>query len=148
MYLRDTSRRFSPLSIDRVTVGHRCPMLISGTGRVYLSYCPEQEREKILEMLRRSNDQFDRLVNKPGYVETFIEETLRQGYGARCNRYIYDDRTVSVAVPVRIGPRVLGTIGITGIASAINAQQLAKRHMKALLAAREKLELGIQNIRV
>ena len=31
MYLRDTTRRFSPFSIDWVTVGHRFPMMISAT---------------------------------------------------------------------------------------------------------------------
>ena len=122
--------------------------MISATGRAYLTYCPKKEREEILEVLRGSSDQFDQLVNKRGYVETFIEETLRQGYSVRCSRYIYDDRTDSVAVPVRIGPRVLGAIGITGIASAITGQQLAKRHLKPLLTARDKLELGIKNIRI
>jgi IclR family transcriptional regulator, mhp operon transcriptional activator len=148
MYLRDTSRRFSPFSIDWVTVGHRFPMLISATGRAYLSYCPEQEREEILEVLRGSSDQFDKLVNKRGYVETFIEETLHQGYSARCTRYIYDDRTYSIAVPVRIRPRILGAIGITGIASAITGQQLADRHLESLLAARDKLESEVQNLKI
>lgn len=148
MYLRDTSRRFSPFSIDWVTVGHRFPMMISATGRAYLTYCPENEREEILKVLRGSSDQFDQLANKRGYVETFIEETLRQGYSARCRRYIFDDRTDSVAVPVRIGPRVLGAIGITGIASAITSHQLAEQHLTSLVAARDKLETEIQNIRI
>ena len=148
MYLRDTSRRFSPFSIDWVTVGHRFPMMISATGRAYLSYCPEPEREEILEVLRGSSDQFDQLVNKRGYVDAFVEETLRQGYSARCRRFIYDGRTDSIAVPVRIGPRVLGAIGITGIASAISGLELANRHLGSLLAARDKLELGIKDIRI
>jgi IclR family transcriptional regulator, mhp operon transcriptional activator len=148
MYLRDTSRRFSPFSIDWVTVGHRFPMMISATGRAYLTYCPEQEREEILKVLRRSDDQFDQLVNKRGYVETFIEETLQQGFSARCRRYIYDDRTDSIAVPVRIGSRVMGAIGVTGIASAVTGQELAERHLNSLLAARDKLELGIQNLKI
>jgi len=148
MYLRDTSRRFSPFSIDWVTVGHRFPMMISATGRAYLSYCPEKEREEILEVLRGSSDKFDNLVNKRGYVETFIEETHHQSYAARCTRYIYDDRTASIAVPVRHSSRVLGAIGITGIASAINVQQLAERHLDSLLAARDKLETEIENIKI
>ena len=99
-------------------------------------------------MLRGSNDQFDKLVNKRGYVENFIEETLHQGYRARCARYIYDDRTYSISVPIRIGSRVLGAIGITGIASAITGQQLADRHLEFLLAARDKLESEVQNLKI
>mgnify|MGYP001158132752 FL=1 len=148
MYLRDTTRRFSPFSIDWVTVGHRFPMMISATGRVYLSYCPDDEREEILDILRRSSDQFDLLVNKPKYVETFLEETRKQEYGIRCRQHIYDGRTDSLAVPIQNGSRILGTIGIVGIASAITGQELADRYLQKLVAARNKLELEINKIKI
>ncbi len=148
MYLRDTARRFSPFSIDWVTVGHRFPMMISGAGRAYLTFCPEEERNEILNLLRGSRDKFDLLVNKPGYVKTFIEETRRQGYGLRCRKYIYDSRTESVAVPIRIGSRVLGTIGIVGIASAVTGQDLADRHLAPLMAARDKLEAEVKTLKI
>jgi len=148
MYLRDTARRFSPFSIDWVTVGHRFPMMISGAGRAYLTFCPEEERNEILNLLRGSRDKFDLLVNKPRYVKTFIEETRRQGYGLRCRKYIYDSRTESVAVPIRIGSRVLGTIGIVGIASAVTGQDLADRHLAPLMAARDKLEAEVKTLKI
>ena len=88
------------------------------------------------------------LVNKLGYVKKFIEETRRQGYGLRCREHIYDGRTDSVAVPIRIGTRVLGTIGIVGIASAITGQELADRHLTPLLAARDKLEADVQSLKI
>ena len=148
MYLRDTARRFSPFSIDWVTVGHRFPMMISGAGRAYLTFCPEEERNEILNLLRGSRDKFDLLVNKPRYVKTFIEETRRQGYGLRCREHIYDGRTESVAVPIRIGSRVLGTIGIVGIASAVTGQDLADRHLTPLMAARDKLEAEVKTLKI
>jgi IclR family mhp operon transcriptional activator len=148
MYLRDTARRFSPFSVDWITVGERFPMMISGAGRAYLTFCPEQERNEILELLRGSSDKFDLLVNKPGYVKKFTAETRRQGYGLRCREHIYDGRTDSVAVPIRIGTRVLGTIGIVGIASAITGQELADRHLTPLLAARDKLEADVQSLKI
>ena len=148
MYLRDTARRFSPFSVDWITVGERFPMMISGAGRAYLTFCPEEERNEILELLRGSSDKFDLLVNKLGYVKKFIEETRRQGYGLRCREHIYDGRTDSVAVPIRIGTRVLGTIGIVGIASAITGQELADRHLTPLLAARDKLEADVQSLKI
>jgi IclR family mhp operon transcriptional activator len=148
MYLRDTARRFSPFSIDWITVGERFPMMISGAGRAYLTFCPEEERNEILDLLRGSSDKFDLLVDKPGYVETFIEETRRQGYGLRCRQHIYDGRTESVAVPIRIGSRVLGTIGIVGIASAVTGQDLADRHLASLKAARDALEAEVQSLKI
>ena len=147
MYLRDTARRFSPFSIDWVTVGHRFPMMISGAGRAYLTFCPEEERNEILNLLRGSRDKFDLLVNKPRYVKTFIEETRRQGYGLRCRKHIYDGRTESVAVPIRIGSRVLGTIGIVGIASAVTGQDLADRPLTPLMAARDKLGAEVKTLK-
>jgi len=148
MYLRDTARRYSPFSIDWITVGERFPMMISGAGRAYLAFCPEEERDEILEVLKGSSDKFDQLVNVPGYVETFIKETRRQGYGLRCRQHIYDGRTDSVAVPIRIGARVLGAIGIVGIASAITGQELAERHLTSLMAARDKIEADVQTLKI
>lgn len=148
MYLRDTARRFSPFSIDWVTVGERFPMMISGAGRAYLTFCPEEERNEILELLRSSSDNFDLLVNKPGYVKKFIKETRHNGYGLRCREHIYDGRTDSVAVPIRLGTRVLGTIGIVGIASAVTGQELADRHLTPLMAARDKLEAEVKTLKI
>ena len=43
MYLRATTRRHSPLTIDAATVGLRLPMLPSATGRAYLAFCTDAE---------------------------------------------------------------------------------------------------------
>ena len=63
-------------------------------------------------------------------------------------KYIYDSRTESVAVPIRIGSRVLGTIGIVGIASAVTGQDLADRHLTPLMAARDKLEAEVKTLKI
>src|SRR5580692_9483476 len=51
MYLRETTRPRSPLTIDNATVGLRLPMLQSATGRAYLAFCTNEERRTILENL-------------------------------------------------------------------------------------------------
>jgi IclR family mhp operon transcriptional activator len=54
MYLRETTRRHGPLTIDRFAVGLRLPMLASATGRAYLANCDEAERKLILQNLKSS----------------------------------------------------------------------------------------------
>ncbi len=148
MYIRDTSRRLSPFSVDWVTVGHRLPMMISAAGRSYLTHCPEVEREEIILTLRKSSDQFDRLVRKRGYVDGFIEKTLEDGYASRCDTYIYDQSTSSIAIPVRNGERVLGVMGIVFIASVTTPEEIAERHLDALVQSRDDLERRLSEITV
>ena len=48
MWIRETTRPASTLTIDRGVVGVRFPVLLSATGRAYLAFCPDDEREQIL----------------------------------------------------------------------------------------------------
>ena len=40
MYIRETTRAYSPFTIDWVSVGERLPMLVTSVGRAYLSFAP------------------------------------------------------------------------------------------------------------
>ena len=62
MLIRETTHAASTLSIDYGMVGRRLPILRTAAGRVYLAFCPDNERRAILDMLNHSaapEDQFD-----------------------------------------------------------------------------------------
>ena len=83
MYIRESTRGRSPFTIDRVAVGQRLPMLQSASGRAYLSYCPDPEREAIIENLKSSDDDFDQVAHKPDYIERILAATRSRGWGGR-----------------------------------------------------------------
>lgn len=98
MYLRETTRRFSPWTIDRAAVGLRLPMLTSATGQAYLSFCSLGERTAIVASLARSSAPEDAAARDRRYVEKIIRETRRKGYGERHGGLIPETSAIAVWV--------------------------------------------------
>jgi IclR family mhp operon transcriptional activator len=144
MYLRETTRRASPMTIDRVMVGLRLPMLRSAAGRAYLAWCPAREQELILENLRASGHPDDARARDAQWVRNLIANTRRRGYGERQEEVV--ERTGAVAIPIRHGQRVTACLSITFIASALTPQQAARRHLDQLRAAAAAIEAGLQRL--
>lgn len=144
MYLRETTRRQSPLTIDGATVGIRLPLLKSATGKAYLAWCGEPERETILQNLRHSRRAEDTGARDARYIRNLLAATRRNGYGEQ-NREIYP-KTAAIAVPIARGERVIACLNISFIASALTPKEAAARYLEPLKAAAKTIEnhLGYQ----
>jgi len=145
MYIRETTRSYSPFTIDWVSVGERLPMLVTSVGRAYLSFCPEPERLEILESLQRSDDEFDHLAHNKAYVQNMINWTRKHGYGKRDDGFHTTRKTSSIAVPIMNESRVAATLAITFISSAATPEEIAARHLEALKSAAHKIEIEVKN---
>jgi len=137
MYLRETTRRSSPLTVDNARVGLRLPMLLSATGRAYLSFCSDAERRAIVDRLRRSRAPEDALARDPRFVSNLVRTTRRKGYGERHGELF--EKTGAIAVPVMRGERVLCCLNISFIASALMPAEAAARYLAPLKAAAQKI---------
>lgn len=133
MWLRETTRRQSPLTIDAATVGLRLPMLKSATGKAYLAYCGDAERETILHNLRGSKLPEDARARDNRFVKELLATTRRNGYGEQY-REIFP-KTAAVAVPIMRGRQVVGCLNISFIASALDPRDAAARYLGSLTAA-------------
>ena len=125
-------------------VGFKINMLRSATGRAYLAFCEEPIRQSILDALRRSGREGDRLALNDAAVRKIIEETRALGYGLRApdfgggfdeTRRVSDDGRDSLGVAIRIGPHVPGAINVTWARRALSREKaielLAEPAMKA-----------------
>lgn len=139
MYLRSTTRRHSPLTIDTATAGLRLPMLQSAVGRAYLAFCSDAEREAILGNLTRSPAQEDNFVRDDKFVRALISKTRKNGYGERHGEIF--SKTGAIAVPIRRGNHVLACLGISFIASALTPHEAAERYLPQLLEAARLIEV-------
>jgi IclR family mhp operon transcriptional activator len=142
LYLRETTRRHSPFTIDRATVGYRLSLLRTALGRAYLAFCPDGERKAILEHLAESKDPLDALARQPRAVEKIIHETKAKGYGARFKVDIAE--TGSIAIPINLEGRVIACLGMTFIASALTPEQAAKRYLGNLMQAKARIEKALR----
>ena len=127
MLIRETTHPASSLSIDYGMVGRRLPILRTAAGRVYLAFCPDNERRAILDMLNHSRapeDQFDarRL--------TALLRRIRVSGHALQDREI-NPKTSGISVPIR-GSRVLGSVSMIWIASALTLDEAEHRYHQPL----------------
>jgi len=144
MWIRETTRQSSPLTIDRGVVGLRFPMLQGATGKAYLAFCPDAEREQILRNLSRCVEPGNETIDEPADVEALIERTRQLGYGERYGAL--PTETGAIAVPILLGKRVLGCINMTFIASALRPEEAARQHLGAMTASAKKIAEGVQQL--
>ena len=145
MWIRETTRHSSPLTIDRGVVGIRFPMLRGATGKAYLAFCSARERDLILKNLSRSREESGDWLGGPA-VRQLLERTRRQGYGLRYGEPPLE--TGAIAVPIILRRRVLGCINLTFMASALSPQEAARQHLTAMTEAAKSIALGVRRLEV
>jgi IclR family mhp operon transcriptional activator len=143
MMIIETTRKKSPYFINWTGVGYRIPMLQTGLGRAWLSYCSDEERETILSDLRISSSPFDRAAKNPQLIDQLISETRTQGYGTRVQgftlRKIGEEKTDGFAVPVIARDRIVGCMNVTWLVSALDQQTAVSRYLGEVQAAASKI---------
>ena len=92
-------------------------MLRSASGRVYLAFCPDVEREEVLARLRGRDVPGHELAYGPAAVRRIVAATRRRGYSVRGadfgsdyakTRAEADDGRNSIAMPSRYTIRCSG----------------------------------------
>ena len=121
MLVRQTTHEASTLSIDHGMVGRKLPMLRTAAGRGYLALCPGRERRTILTMLARSKAPEDRGARDPQRLTKRLDAIRAKGYEVQ-GREI-NPKTTGIAVPVQVGPRVLGSLSLIWISSALTIEK-------------------------
>jgi IclR family mhp operon transcriptional activator len=137
-------------------VGFRVNMLRSATGRAYLAFCTDSERQAVLKRLRASTDPGNALAHRPVLAKRLVEETRRLGYGHRTadfgghydlSRQQADDGRDSIAVPIRAGGEVVAAVNLTWIHKVLTLQQVVDRHLAPLQAAAAEIGARLDGVK-
>lgn len=143
--------------IDHVAlgpIGFRINILRSSSGRAYLSFCEDAIRRGILNNLQLSTREGDRLARNESYISNMLRETRAQGYALRhpdfgghydLPRSQSDDGRESLAIPIRLGNHVPGTINITWSKQVFSRAEAVERFLTPLKRAAKDIEGRIQN---
>jgi IclR family transcriptional regulator, mhp operon transcriptional activator len=122
-------------------IGFKINMLRSATGRSYLAFCSESERQAVLQRLRASSEPGDFLAKRPAMVTRLLNETKRAGYGERyqdfgghfnASRRESDDGRDSIAVPVVVGIDVVAVINLTWFHKVKTVEEIVAAHLGTL----------------
>ena len=120
-------------------VGARVNMLLTSTGRAYLAFCSQEEREEVLAILRRSAAPADAFARDPVWVARTVSQTQAQGYGRRDpagagegRGPMPDDGRNSIAVPIIVAGQVVASMNLTWTRRAASASQIVADHLAEL----------------
>lgn len=144
IWVRETTRQMSPMTIDRGVVGIRLPMLRSAAGRAYLAFCPEDERRQILANIAKARDAGHELVGDPGQLDRSLDHIRTLGYGARYGEPPLESG--AIAVPIRLRERVLGCVVVTFIRRAMSMEEAAERYISAMQATATAIAAGFERL--
>jgi IclR family mhp operon transcriptional activator len=111
-------------------VGRSLPLLRTAAGRCYLALCPGKERRAILEMLSRSKAPEDRGARETQRLTKLLDAIRAKGYAIQ-DREI-NPKTTGIAVPIRLGTRMLGSMSLIWISSALTIEQAENEFLPLL----------------
>lgn len=146
MIVRETTHRFSRLSFHRSMVGRRLPILETASGLAYLAFCPETEREELLELLAHQQGREGEIARNGREVERLILRTHRKGFGENYRDWDLEQRIASIAIPIRSGQLVLACLNLVYIADAMTIDQAAEKYLPAMKQTRKKIEASLARI--
>jgi IclR family mhp operon transcriptional activator len=144
MEILDTSRRLTPFVINHAGIGLRIPILQSGLGLAWLAYCSEDERKAALAIMMASDNPYDRPVREPGVADEAIAETRARGYAVRAKgyqprRHMTQENTCGIALPIFASGRVVATVNLVWILSALDVETFVGRYLQDLRGAAEEI---------
>lgn len=143
MVVRESTHRFSPFSFHRAMVGTRLPMLFTAAGRAYFAFCPEEERLGIVRLLRGGDAEEAVLARSPRALKALVERTRLLGYGTNDREWSKEPRFSAIAVPIRHGGAVRGSLNIIFAASALTVGEAAGKYLPALRRTVDRISAAI-----
>jgi IclR family mhp operon transcriptional activator len=138
--------------IRRRPIGYRLNYLRSASGRAYLAFCSDQEREAVLRRLRENGAPGNEKASDQGFVRELVRSGKRNGYGVRTpdfgghftrTRKEADDGRSSVAMPIVVDGEVLGCMNLTWRTKVISLARMVERHGDDLRDAIRQVEQRI-----
>ncbi|WP_170182136.1 DNA-binding transcriptional regulator [Phreatobacter stygius] len=132
----------SPISPFHATIGYRLSLGARALGRAYLAFCPDAERRILIDLMKVSPDPENHLLSEDE-LERLIATARRKGFAER-DLEVEPRSSATVAVPLMLGERVLGTFGITYFRSAVATPEARARLVFPLKEAAAAIEAELR----
>lgn len=139
MLVRETTDHRSPLAIERFSPGLRLPLLTTAAGRVHLAFCSAEQRESLLEILRRSSNEVDKLAHNRPELDKILEDTRTTGYASAVHTRRVSDE-ISMAVPVLLQDQVIASVVVRFAQTAVPMKIAVERFIPRLREAADRIK--------
>jgi IclR family transcriptional regulator, mhp operon transcriptional activator len=124
MMVRDSTHTLTSLTLSNYYPGFTLPLIECASGRCYLAFAPDEERESVLAGLKTLPGDVDPRNLKLVQSGSMLEEIRQLGYATKGrNRYTATPgRTSSIAVPVFENGEFVGSLTFIFFAVAMKMQ--------------------------
>ena len=138
MLIRQTTDHRSPLAVEKRGPGFRVAILGSASGIAYLTWCPPEQRDALLDLLAKSKRPEDQPAANRKKVLDLLPETRKRGYAAwRRPRRVSDE--LSLSVPILAGERLLASLTIRFSSTAVPEAEAIARFVPRLRAIAQRI---------
>lgn len=135
MCVRECTHSLNPFAIvvSKATRLKRS-LLQSALGRAYIGFCPEPERNALIERLAMTEAK----DYPPDYISSIIEQTNRDGFASM--PFSSEVREGAIALPIRSGGRVAACLDVGWISSAVRFDEAVRKFLPHLQWAQADIE--------
>jgi IclR family mhp operon transcriptional activator len=136
MMVRDSTHTLTSLTFVNYYPGYTLPLLECATGRAYLAFCSEQERDNILDGMRAIEGESAVGADVLPFFENglMVQDIRRQGYATKGrNQYTQNPgKTSSIAVPIFEDGRAVGSLAVIFFSVAMKMDKAVERFLPDL----------------
>jgi IclR family mhp operon transcriptional activator len=141
MVVRESTHRSSAYSIYRGMIGRRLPLLFSAAGRALLVASPPKQRDMFIETARHMGDLTLSDAELQPRLQQLYEDYEQRGYTWSVGALAAP--LSAIALPVKLGGGVTGSLNIMFFSSALNIETAAKRYLPTLRECIDRIETKI-----
>lgn len=142
MVLRFSTKWQSPFADhDGDQTFMRMPMLVSAGGLAYLAFCPDEERESILGILRDSPLPSNKLAGDRDATARILADVRNKGYSIKPSMKI--DPFVGMGLPIFQNGNVAAALSFRYLPSAMSEAKAAETYLVPLREAVCRIEQAL-----
>jgi IclR family transcriptional regulator, mhp operon transcriptional activator len=153
LVVRETTHGITPWSFNSRVLGTRLPLLQSSGGRAYLAFCADDERERLLNMLRRRDGVEGERARDANYVARVLDQTRERGFAVSERREglghmgmrFGTNRCGAIAVAIRRRGFAVASLNIVYLTRAVSTQEIIERCLPDLIATGRRIENGLRS---
>jgi IclR family transcriptional regulator, mhp operon transcriptional activator len=141
MMVRDSTHNMTTLTLNNYYPGFTLPLMECSSGKAYMAFCSDDEREQLIEGLRTIEGAAEKMATLLLSNDMLLREIRQKGYATQArNAYTANPgKTSSIAVPLFRGGEVVGATVLIFFAIAMSMEKAIHEFAGPLLETAQRI---------